>query len=86
MNGTRSRINPLMKCTSRLSRCSFEITTGHLALRAALIAAASCGRRSSASAPFPVSTSVKVSMTRRPSAFADPLPVCWTDLCWKIPV
>ena len=53
MNGTRCYIRPLMKCTSRLSRSSLETTIGHLAFRAALIAAANCGRRSSASAPLP---------------------------------
>ena len=41
-----------MKWTSRLSRSSFETTIGHFSLQTTLRAAASCGRRSSASAPF----------------------------------
>ena len=49
------RMRPEMKCTSRLSRSSFATTTDAFRFRAALMAAESCGRRSSASAPLPVS-------------------------------
>jgi hypothetical protein len=59
MNGTLCAIRPLMKWTSWLSRSSFETTIGHFSLRAALRAAASCGRRSSALAgllPVPTLT------------------------------
>ena len=49
-----------------MSRSSLETTIGHFSLRTTLRAAASCGRRSSASAPLPVSTSVKVSTTSQP--------------------
>jgi hypothetical protein len=62
--GTRCTIKPLMKCTSRLSRSSLAIMTGAAlalpplpSLRAVFMAAASSGRRTSASAPLPVSTS-----------------------------
>src|SRR5215213_6259992 len=55
MNGTRCAIRPATNATSRESRSSFDTTTQHLALLAAARAAASCGRRSSASAPLPVS-------------------------------
>jgi hypothetical protein len=48
MNGTLWTIRPLMKFTSRDSRSSLATTTGPLILRAALIAAASLGRRSRA--------------------------------------
>ena len=60
-NGTLWSIEPLVKWTSRLSRSSFETRIGHFSVRTTLRAAASCNRRSSASAPLPVSTSVKVS-------------------------
>ena len=51
-----------MNATSRLSRSSLATTTSHLAFLAAVSAAFSCGRRSSASAPLPVSTSVNSAM------------------------
>src|SRR5438874_2704560 len=53
MKGTRWAISPETNATSRESRSSLETMTLHLALRAAANAAASWGRRSSASAPFP---------------------------------
>jgi hypothetical protein len=43
-----------MNATSRLSRASLATATSHFVFFAAF----SCGRRSSASAPLPVSTSV----------------------------
>jgi hypothetical protein len=46
----------------RESLSSLETTTQHLALRAAAKAAASCGRRSSASKPLPVSASTNSPM------------------------
>ena len=46
-------INPEMKCTSRESRSSLQTMTGPFSFRAALIAAASFGRRSYSSAPSP---------------------------------
>jgi hypothetical protein len=55
--GTRCAINPLMKRTSRDKRSSFATTTEHFAVRARASAAASSGRRSSASAALPVSIS-----------------------------
>src|ERR1700730_16297583 len=50
-NGTRSAIKPETKWTSRLSRSSLATEIGHLRRRASARAAASCGRRSRASAP-----------------------------------
>jgi hypothetical protein len=60
MKGVLWVIRPLMKCTSRLKRSSFATMIGDFSFFAAFNAAASCGRRLSASAPFPVSTSLKV--------------------------
>jgi hypothetical protein len=61
---------PAMKATSRDSRSSFATMTGHLPVLPAESAAASCGRRSRASAPLPVSTSVNSAMSAEPSASA----------------
>jgi hypothetical protein len=55
--GTLSAIKPLMKWTSRLSRSSFATTTSHFNFFAAASAALSCGPRSSASEPLPLSIS-----------------------------
>ena len=67
-NGVLCAIKPLMKCTSRESLSSFETATGHaLPLRrASARAAASCGRRSRASAPLPVSISTRSSTVSNP--------------------
>ena len=46
-----------MKCTSRDSRSSLATTTEHFPLASVGEGSASCGRRSSASEPLPVSTS-----------------------------
>ena len=73
MNGTRWAIRPATNATSRDSRSSLDTTTLHLAFRAAANAAASCGRRSRASAPFPVSASVYSLMMVRPSACREAL-------------
>jgi hypothetical protein len=51
-----------MNATSRESRSSLDTRTGHLAALASANAVASCGRRSSASAPLPVSTSTYSAM------------------------
>src|SRR4051794_37828461 len=51
MNGTRCAIRPDANATSRESLSSLETVTLHLATFAIDNAAASCGRRSSASAP-----------------------------------
>jgi hypothetical protein len=56
-----------MKCTSRLNRSSFDTATGHFDLRAWPSAAVSCGRRSSASQPLPVSTSTNSPISSYPS-------------------
>ena len=56
--GNALAIRLAMKATSRLSRSSLATATSHLAFLAAFSAALSCGRRSSASAPLPVSISV----------------------------
>src|SRR5436190_16898158 len=53
MNGTCCAISPAMNATSRDSRSSLATMTGHLPARPAARAAASCGRRSNASEPFP---------------------------------
>ena len=68
MKGTRCAISPDTNATSRESLSSLETTTQHLALRAAARAAASCGRRSSASVPLPVSASTNSPMIVIPSA------------------
>jgi hypothetical protein len=70
MNGTLCAISPEMKCTSRDSRSSLDTMTGPPAFFAALIAAASFGRRASASAPLPLSCSVNRSASLKPSALA----------------
>src|SRR5271166_3369984 len=60
-NGILCAIRPLMKCTSLDSRSSLATAIGQenrKLRRASTKAAASCGRRSSASDPLPVSTSV----------------------------
>src|SRR5271166_577603 len=61
-------MRPLMKCTLRESRSSFATAMGHAfpLRRAPARAAASCGRRSSASAPLLVSTSVNSAATSKP--------------------
>ena len=53
------------------SRSSLATATSHLAFLAAFSAAFSCGRRSSASAPLPVSTSVNSATISKPSALAN---------------
>lgn len=68
--GTHCAIRPEMKATSRERRSSFATTTGHLLCRAEARAAASRGRRSGASAPLPVSTSVNSEMSAIPSVSA----------------
>jgi hypothetical protein len=70
MNGTRCAISPATKATSRDRRSSLETRTQHLAAFAWARAAASCGRRSIASAPSPVSASTYSAMIRRLSASA----------------
>ena len=57
-----------MNSTSRESRSSLATATSHLICFAAFNAALNCGRRSSASEPLPVSTSVKSAVTSKPSA------------------
>ena len=54
---TLSREFLLVDLVNNLDWLSLETRTAHLAERAAAGAAASCGRRSSASAPLPVSAS-----------------------------
>jgi TolB-like protein/class 3 adenylate cyclase len=66
-NGTLWTIKPLMKWTSRPRRSSLETPTKHFSLRAAAKAALSCGLRSMASAPFPLSTSMNSLRTPKPS-------------------
>jgi hypothetical protein len=66
-NSTRCAIRPEMKCTSRERRSSFATITG---ARAALRAAASPGRCSSASEPLPVSASECQPASVKTSAFA----------------
>jgi hypothetical protein len=51
IKGTRWAMRPATKATSRERRSSLATTTGHFFTRASANAAASCGRRSSASAP-----------------------------------
>ena len=58
MNGTRWLIRPAMKPTSRLRRSSLATQTETFRRLACFSAAASCGRRLSASAPLAVSISV----------------------------
>ena len=58
IKGTRWAIRPATKATSRENRSSLATTTLHFAAFAAANAAASCGRRSRASAPFPLSASI----------------------------
>ena len=55
------------------SRSSLATTTEHLAERAAARAAANCGRRSSASAPLPLSASIYSPMTSSPFGEGEPL-------------
>jgi hypothetical protein len=71
-----------MKWTSRLSRSNFATMIGvPLPQRlAAFSAAASCGRRSSASAPLPVSTSLKVCKRSKPSAYGEAGESCLLSL------
>ena len=71
MNGTRCAIRLEMNTTSRLSRSSLATATSHLAFFAAFSAAFSCGRRSSASEPLPVSISVNSATISKPSALAN---------------
>src|SRR4051812_15919578 len=73
MNGTRCAIRPATKATSRESRSSFETRTQHLPWRAAASAAASCGHRSRASAPLPVSASTYSAMIADGLGFGKPL-------------
>ena len=85
MNGTRCAIRPEMKCTSRDSRSSLETDHRAPSLRAALMAAASCGRRSSASAPLPVSLSSNVAAILKPSAAAKALMASrWAARPWPV--
>ena len=60
-----------MNATSLDSRSSLATATEALAFFAAFSAALSCGRRSSASAPLPVSTSVNWATISKPSALAN---------------
>jgi len=69
MNGTRWAISPATNATSRDRRSSLETRTQHRAVLAAASAAASWGRRSSASAPLPVSASTNSAMILRFSAW-----------------
>jgi hypothetical protein len=62
-NGTRCAIRPEMKCTSRDRRSSLATITGPRSRFACSSARASFGRRSSASAPLPVS----ISISKRPA-------------------
>ena len=71
MNETLCAISPLMKCTSRERRSNLATITGHLRRRASARAAASLGRRSSASEPLPVSTSTYSATISRSSAAAN---------------
>ena len=57
-----------MKATSRLQAVELGDDDSHLAFFAAFSAAFSCGRRSSASLPLPVSISVNSPMMVKPSA------------------
>ena len=66
MNGTRCDIRPAMKATSRLRRSSLATATWHLSFFAAFNAAFNSGRRSRASEPLPVSTSVNSRRSRSP--------------------
>ena len=71
MNGTRCDIRLAMNATSRDSRSSEAIANSHFSrLANASSAALSSGRRSSASNPLPLSTSVNSAMTSKPSAAA----------------
>ena len=75
IKGTRCAIRPDTKATSRDSRSSFETRTLHFALRAAAKAAASCGRRSRASAPLPISAStysLMIGSVQRPRSARSP--------------
>ena len=69
-NGTRVAMRPDMKATSRERRSSLAMQTDAPALRAALRAAASCGRRRAHRLPLPVSISVYSATISRPSALA----------------
>ena len=62
-----------MKWTSLESLSSFATAIEHLRFRATLRALASCGRCSSASAPFPVSISVNSSDDLEPVRLGEPL-------------
>src|SRR5262249_12044873 len=70
MNGTRRTIRLAMNATSRDNRSSFATATWHFAFFAAFSAARSCGLRSSASLPLPVSTSVNSAKISKLSALA----------------
>ena len=59
-----------MNATSRDSRSSLAIANSHFGRLAVFNAALSSGRRSSASNPLPLSTSVNSAMTSKPSASA----------------
>ena len=69
--GTRCTIRLAMNATSRDKRSSFATATWHFAFFAAFSAARSCGLRSSASLPLPVSTSVNSAKISKPSASAN---------------